>query len=42
MSRSAVPAAYHTYRWVATSVEDVAWDEQQRRIDSVAAQRFGD
>lgn len=28
--------------WVATSVEDVDWGEQQRRIDSVAAQRFGE
>ena len=28
--------------WVASHVEDVSWDEQQRRIDSVAGQEFGE
>ncbi|MDX1396694.1 MAG: VOC family protein [Gemmatimonadota bacterium] len=28
--------------WVASHVEDVSWSEQQRRIDSVAAQEFGE
>jgi len=28
--------------WIASTVEDVGWDEQQRRIDSVAAEQFGD
>ncbi len=27
--------------WVASHVEDVSWDEQQRRIDAVAAEDFG-
>ena len=28
--------------WVATRIEDVDWAEQQRRIDRVAEQGFGD
>lgn len=28
--------------WVSTGVEEVGWTEQQRRIDAIAAQQFGD
>lgn len=28
--------------WISSTVEDVSWEEQQRRIDDIAAQQFGD
>ena len=28
--------------WVASRIEDVGWEEQQRRIDGIAAQDFGE